>query len=218
MERTAGTSSGIDSTKSNGRPSRSGNGHWSSNATIRVPYQRAQAYGYRLARRAQWLLRNQATTLDGPLPLAAASRSIQVPLTNKLLRLATTTGVIARAVPDGKANSEVAIIRIGPIDIFAVPGMIFPELVRGGFGPVAGSDFPDAAPESPVLAELSNSRYFVVTGIANDMLGNIIPRALWDERPPFTSTDGKAPYGEIISPGPATAQVILDACSALAGH
>jgi hypothetical protein len=186
------------------------------NATRDAAYQCAQGYGYRLARRVQWLLRNQASDLDAALPLAAASRQVQVPLENKLIRLATTLGVIERAVPDGKVNSEVAIIHLGPIELFAVPGLIFPELVRGGFGPIAGSDFPDAAPESPALAELSHSRYFIVIGIASDMLGDIIPRALWDERPPYTSRDGAPPYGEVISPGPATAQVLLDAFEVLA--
>ncbi len=94
--------------------------------------------------------------------------------------------------------------------LFGLPGMAFPEMVKGDLSAVPGADFPDAPAEGPVLTDLSDADYVVPVGIANDMLGYIIPKGQWDVAPPFIDGD-VPPYGETISPGPRTAGIVLEA-------
>ena len=183
---------------------------------VEPAYERAQGYGYLLARRVQELLANQAQWLDEPLALAVDTRQIHVPLQNPLLQTGVECCFLERALVDGQVTSEVGMIHLGPLEFFAVPGMIFPELVLGGVTPLPGSDFPDALPESPTLAELATEgSYFIVVGLANDMLGYLIPKAQWDADPPFTTDNNTAPYGEIISAGPDAAWFVINAFAAL---
>ena len=72
-----------------------------------------------------------------------------------------------------------------------------------------------AAAGRPLPSDLAAPRYLVVIGMANDMLGYIIPKAHWDAWPPFTTDDNTAPYGELISAGPKTAAQILAAFESL---
>ena len=44
--------------------------------------------------------------------------------------------------------------------------------------------------------------------MSNDMIGYIIPKSLWDVKPPFTYGNNKRPYGEINSLGPETGPTI----------
>lgn len=179
----------------------------------------ARAYGERLARRARALLdEDAAQSLNAPQPLAAANRTVHIPLENPLLRLMTRAGIVKRPLLGDHIATEVAILRIGPLQLFAVPGMIFPELVHGGFSPLPGSDFPDAPAESHVFGALSDSRYMAVIGMANDQISYIIPRVHWDGAPPHITPNGRAPYGELVSPGPSAAQILLDAFAALVGE
>jgi len=178
-------------------------------------YARAQAYGARLAQRAQKLLADEGELLAEPMAIDGGTRQIRVPVSNGLLSAGLQTCVFARSFQDNQVNSEVGVVRVGPVEFFAVPGMIFPEMIIGGIGPLAGSDFPDAPAESPVLADLATQPYPIVVGLANDMLGYIIPRSQWDATAPFTTEDGKAPYGEVISVGPDTAGIVIDAFAGL---
>lgn len=180
-------------------------------------YQPVRAYGYRLAYRVQQLLDNLTGTLetfDQPMTLSVATSKITVPLVNPILSYAAEHCIVARTVTDGQVNSEVGIVRIGPIELFATPGMIFPELVTGGIAPLPGSDFPDAPAESPVIAQQASQPYPVVV-MANDMLGYLIPKALYDAEPPFTT--GSRPYGEQLCTGPEAAAIVIDAFAELQG-
>jgi hypothetical protein len=47
-----------------------------------------------------------------------------------------------------------------------------------------------------------------VVGMANDMVGYIIPKSQWDEEAPFTYGRNSAPYGEVNSLGPETAPAV----------
>lgn len=174
-------------------------------------YGKAQGYGYRLALRTQELLNTAATPLEEALPLSAETRRIRLAVSNPIMNGAIRTCVMQRSIWGGQINSEVGVLRVGPMMFFAVPGMIFPELVIGGAAAVPGSDFPDAAVESPVLADLADGPYRIVIGLANDMCGYIIPKVLYDSAPPFTSDDGRAPYGEIVSASPDAAGTIMQA-------
>jgi hypothetical protein len=96
--------------------------------------------------------------------------------------------------------------------------MIFPELVLGTVEPVDGADFPDVPLEQPSLRDLAAQPYPVTIGLANDMLGYLIPKCLWDGVAPFGTPDGNAPYGEGISPGPDAAATVLRAFADLAAN
>jgi len=179
-------------------------------ATPDPAHAEAQAYGYRLAHRALDVLAESGAWLDSSVNLEAITRRLRVPLENPALSLGIATCLIDRAAPGGMLDTEVGIVRIGELELFMAPGMIFPESVLGGIAPLWGSDFPFAPPEQASLMSLTTRQYPVTLGLANDMLGNIIPMALWDASPPFSTPDGSAPYGEIISPGPQAAGIIID--------
>ena len=55
----------------------------------------------------------------------------------------------------------------------------------------------------------------MVFGLANDELGYIIPRAQWDEKPPFAYGREESQYGEVNSVGDRTAPVLAEAFRAL---
>ncbi|TWT44772.1 Neutral ceramidase precursor [Phycisphaerae bacterium RAS1] len=184
-----------------------------SGATDDLGFDRAQGFGYRLAQRALALLETQAETVDVTDGVGVSAAPIRVPLTNPALAAAASTCIIHRPVTDGSVASEVAVVSFGPLEFFAVPGMIFPELVLGPVAPAAGSDFGGAAFESPTLGTLARGRYSVTIGLANDLLGYIIPRSQWDAEAPFITSE--APYGEAVSPGPDTAAVVLEAFAEL---
>jgi len=175
-------------------------------------YSAATAYGYRLAWRSQKMLTDKGQILSDPMTIGAATRQVQLPVENSFLRQATKMHLLNRAMVDDQINTEVGIVRVGPMTFFAIPGMIFPELVRGNFSAVEGSDFPDAPPESPALVEMTDTPYVIPVGLANDMLGYIIPKCLWDADPPFIDP---APYGEVVCPGPDTAGKIIEAFHSL---
>jgi hypothetical protein len=95
-------------------------------------------------------------------------------------------------------------------EIATVPGEIYPELVNGGISRYAGADYPDA-PFEPTLRKNFKSQYQFVLGLANDELGYLIPKAEWDNQPPWLQNRPQAWYGEINSVGPDAAGVILRA-------
>ena len=95
-------------------------------------------------------------------------------------------------------------------EVVTVPGEIYPELVNGGITRYPGADFPDA-PFEPALREHLNSRYQFIIGLANDELGYIIPKAEWDDQPPWLQNRKQRWYGEINSAGPEVAGVVTQA-------
>lgn len=99
-------------------------------------------------------------------------------------------------------------------EIATVPGEIYPELVNGGITRYPGADFPEA-PFEPTLREHLKSKYQFVLGLANDELGYIIPKAEWDDQPPWLLNKPERWYGEINSAGPEIASAVMRALVAL---
>ncbi len=95
-------------------------------------------------------------------------------------------------------------------EIATVPGEIYPELVNGGITRYPGADFPDA-PFEPAIRPHLKSRYQFIFGLANDELGYIIPRAEWDDQPPWLKNKKERWYGEINSAGPDVAEAVTRA-------
>jgi hypothetical protein len=95
-------------------------------------------------------------------------------------------------------------------EITTVPGEIYPELVNGGITRYPGADFPDA-PFEPTLRAHLHSRYQFVLGLANDELGYIIPKAEWDNQPPWLQNKQDRWYGEVNSAGEEVAGAVTRA-------
>src|SRR5207245_3103410 len=99
-------------------------------------------------------------------------------------------------------RTEIGYLRLGDLEVAAIPGEIYPELVLDKVVATAepGADFPDA-PIEPALYKQLKGPYRMLIGLANDEIGYIIPKRQWDEKPPFCYGLKKAPYGEINSLG-----------------
>jgi len=95
-------------------------------------------------------------------------------------------------------------------EISTVPGEIYPELVNGGITRYPGADFPDV-PFEPTLREHLKSRYQFIFGLGNDELGYIIPKAEWDDQPPWLKDKKDRWYGEVNSAGPEIAGAVTRA-------
>lgn len=93
-------------------------------------------------------------------------------------------------------------------EIVTIPGEIYPELTNGGITRYPGADYPEAAFE-PVLRGQLKSRYQFIFGLGNDELGYLIPKAEWDDQPPWLLNRPGRWYGEINSVGPDVASVVL---------
>jgi hypothetical protein len=165
-------------------------------------------------------------------PLEVRSRTLYLPLENKGFQIASQVGVFQRqsflwAGDPYKAEpaagpkdlekplcvrSEVAWLRLGELEVAAIPGEIYPELVLDKVQdpPDPGADFPDAPIEPAVYKQL-RGKYRMLIGLANDELGYILPKRQWDVKPPFCYGLPKAQYGEVNSLGPDTAPILCKA-------
>jgi hypothetical protein len=194
-------------------------------------FAKTERYGHLVAQLADRALKDgKAVRLT---PIAARSRPIFLPMDNKTFRLGWELGVlrreaflwtgdVANAEPadlkggiKGKAlcvRSEIGWLRLGELEVAAIPGEIYPELVLGKVQdpPDPGADFPDAAIEPSLYGQMK-APYKMMIGLANDELGYIIPKRQWDEKAPFCYGRKQAQYGEINSLGPETAPLLCGA-------
>ena len=99
-------------------------------------------------------------------------------------------------------------------EFVTIPGEIYPELVNGGVAHYPGADYPKALIE-PVLREQLKTKYQFILGLGNDEIGYLIPKAEWDEKPPWLKNAAEPWYGEVNSVGPDAAAVVLRALLAL---
>jgi hypothetical protein len=164
-------------------------------------------------------------------PWEVRSREVYLPLANPLYLLGQRLGILDRqgflwagspyqAEPlAGKPNArpvclrtEIAWLRLGALEVAALPGEIYPELVLGKVQdpPDPGADFPDA-PVEPAIYQQMHGPHRMLIGLANDEIGYIIPKRQWDEKPPFCYGRRKAQYGEMNSLGPETAPLLCRA-------
>jgi hypothetical protein len=169
-------------------------------------------------------------------PFEVRHRPLYIPLDNKLYVLARQVKVLDRPAyvfDDGSTDprpakpqdslkrlwtkSEIAYLRLGDLEVAAIPGEIYPELVLGKVqDPVdPGADFPTAPVEPSIYGQL-HGKHRMIIGLANDEVGYIVPKRQWDAAPPFCYGRKKAQYGEENSMGPDTAPLICEAFKALA--
>ncbi len=206
-------------------------------------FEKASVYGFMLGQSAVKAL--DAAKPITLIPFQVRSRTVYVPMENPLYRAARLFGIVQREayvwtgdpyqaetepVPvslidgkpldDGKVlciRTEVALIRLGELEIVAVPGEIYPELVLDKVQDPAdpNADFPDA-PIEPALYKQLKRPHRMIIGLANDEIGYILPKRQWDERPPFCYGRKKAQYGEQNSVGPEAGPIICRAIRDLA--
>ena len=60
-----------------------------------------------------------------------------------------------------------------------------------------------------MLRERLKTRYQFIFGLGNDEIGYLIPKAEWDEEPPWLMNSANPWYGEINSVGPDAAGAVL---------
>lgn len=173
-------------------------------------------------------------------PFAIKRRDLFLPIDNQLYLLAWKLGVLdrqsyrwtgdsrkAEAFAEGEAGkaggevrkcikTELAWLRLGDLDVAAIPGEIYPELVLGKVQdpPDPGADFPMAGVERSIYGQLT-AKHRMIVGLANDEIGYIIPKRQWDEKPPYCYGRKKSQYGEMNSLGPETAPLLCEAFRAL---
>jgi hypothetical protein len=166
-------------------------------------------------------------------PFEVRTKDLFLPLENTFYQMAWKLGVLQRrayawsgdpyhAEPsDGKdaklcIRSEVGWLRLGALEVAAIPGEIYPELVLGQVQdpPDPGADFPDAPIEPAIYAQLKG-RHRMLIGLANDELGYILPKRQWDEKAPYCYGRTKPQYGEVNSVGPSVGPIICAAFRAL---
>lgn len=168
-------------------------------------------------------------------PLQARSKEVYLPLENKAYVLGWQLGVLQRQAYlwTGDATqaepapakefkkplcirTEVAWLRLGELDIAALPGEIYPELVLDKVQDPAdpNADFPDAPIEPAIYKQLTGNHRMLV-GLANDEIGYILPKRQWDEKAPFCYGRKQAQYGESNSVGPEAAVLLCKAFAEL---
>jgi hypothetical protein len=192
-------------------------------------FEKTERYGELLAETAERALKTAKPVQL--TPLRAKHRFVYLPLDNKLFLLARQLGVLqreaflwsgdpykaepAREIKADKplcTRSEIAWLRFGDLDIAAIPGEIYPELVLDKVQTPAdpAADFPNAAVEPAIYKQLRGPHRMVI-GLAGDEIGYIIPKRQWDAKAPFCYGRKKTQYGEINSLGPNTAPLLCEA-------
>jgi len=166
------------------------------------------------------------------VPFEIRTRHVYLPLDNSFYQFGWRLGVLQRqaylwtgnakeAKPAGAKlpvrtplclKSELAWLRLGELEIAAIPGEIYPELVLDQVQdpPDPGADFPQA-PIEPAIYKQLKSQHKMLIGLANDELGYIIPKRQWDEKAPFCYGRKSSQYGEVNSLGPETAPILCKA-------
>ena len=168
-------------------------------------FQKAEALGENVALRVLEALRGETAWRQEKPKVAVAAKSIFVPLEG-LFKWGIMLGLIHPGYFNGKARSEIDVIRIGNVEVLTCPGELYPEIAEGGIETPEGADYPIAPVEEPPLREVMAGKMNLVVGLANDELGYIIPKSQWDKESPYAYGRTDRPqYGEENSGGPEVA-------------
>lgn len=197
-------------------------------------FEKTERYGEMIGQ-----LATKALASGGPIrltPFTVRRQEIFLPIDNQAYLLAFQLGVFDRQVyrwtgdptkaelankptPGLKLciRTELSLLELGDLQIAAIPGEIYPELVLGKFQEPAdpGADFPQASLEPAIYGQMKGKTRMIL-GLANDEIGYIIPKRQWDQVPPFCYGRKASQYGEINSLGPETAPLLCEAFRALA--
>ena len=192
-------------------------------------FEKARRYGIEVGKLAD---RAIAAGVPATLtPFAVKTQTLLMPVENNLYRIGKQAGVFKRAMYllDGATadptkwvettdaakpvgvKTEVGYLRLGELEVAAIPGEIYPELVLGKVqDPVdPGADFPDAPVEPSIYGQLT-AKHRMLFGLANDQLGYFIPKRQWDDKPPYCYGRKTSQYGEVNSVGPNAAAIVCE--------
>ncbi len=178
---------------------------------------KTRALGENLALRAAAALRGRDARRMEDHRIGLVASSVFAPIEGTF-RIPIMLGLIHPGWYDGKAKTEVGVLRIGEIEMLTIPGEIYPEIVDGGVEVPDGGDFPGPAREVPPLRTAMKGGLRLVLNLANDEIGYIVPRTQWDVKPPYTYGRKNAPYGEVNSGGPGVAEVVHREALAVLGR
>lgn len=171
-------------------------------------FQKIKAQGDQLSLLALKAMQEPAQSFDNA-GISLIVRTIKIPIHNNIFKLATALGVLNRGTSGWmKLRTELAVLKIGPVSIVAIPGEIYPEIINGGIENPDGADFKMNPVEIPPIREMMPGKYKFIIGLANDEIGYIIPKSQWDKKAPFAYGKDKAQYGEVNSVGPETAPIL----------
>ncbi|MEL6592037.1 MAG: neutral/alkaline non-lysosomal ceramidase N-terminal domain-containing protein [Bacteroidota bacterium] len=176
-------------------------------------FAKIEAQGWQLAKLGLDAIQDSSGQTLREASLQIRAKTIDLPLDNPLFRLAASLKVFDRGMSGWmQMRTEVAFWQLGPVSCLQVPGEIYPEIVNGGIEAPKGQDFRVPPQEIPPLRSQMPGRYKMIFGLANDLIGYIIPRSEWDQEAPFIYGYESDPYGEINSVGPETAGIIHREC------
>lgn len=147
----------------------------------------------------------------------------EIPVTNRNFLMASAAGLFKGRKPmsaDKGTSAPVGYLRLSLagaplLEAASIPGELYPELSVGPIVRDPNADFPDAPFEPIIKKDLLKAPFRMVFGLANDEIGYIIPKAQWDEKPPYTFGAQKPWYGEINGPGAEAAPAILKTLAGL---
>jgi len=183
-------------------------------------FQKAEIIGRGVAESAGYAVRN-AKVFDAD-EVEFREQLIQIPIANHGFQLAAQADLYKgrkKMTADGATTTPVGLVRLSArgtafLEIALIPGEMYPELSVGGVVRYSGADFPDA-PVEPPIKNMLTTEYKMLVGLADDEIGYIIPKAEWDEKPPYLNGAAKAWYGEENSVGPEAAPRIAAAFAQL---
>ena len=179
---------------------------------VEPSFEKVRAQGLTLALLSMEALRSEAAVEIERGGIALRARSVELPMDNRLYRLGAIAGLFDRGLTGWmRIRSEISIWRLGPAEFLHHPGELYPEIADGGVEAPEGQDFAILPQEVPPLRSVMTGQFTFISGLSNDMIGYIIPKSQWDERPPHTYDSDKPPYGEINSLGPETAPLLHSA-------
>jgi len=125
-----------------------------------------------------------------PGPVGSRRDLFKAPLENQLFLAAFALGLFAHrtlALPPPDTSwplgrpavaTEVGVVHIGPLDLIANPGEAFPALTKGShWGTDEGCP---TRPNPPVPSEHATASYRWDLGLADDMIGYLLPAWGWD--------------------------------------
>ena len=212
------------------------------NALRDYSFERNDVYGWRLAEHALDAV-EAGEDVEAP-GLAFTASEFLVPVHNRLYHLGFIVDLFDRELYAwneegniGPGNfphlkTQIAILRVGPVTMYTVPGELFPELAIGGYdgSKSFGLDIVDAddelapdlsqAPGPPYLNDLMPGDYPWVLGLGNDELGYLVAPydfVVHDAGPYLLEAPGDH-YEETNSVGPEIVPRILRVIETLAAH
>ncbi|MBI5092785.1 MAG: hypothetical protein HZB26_10130 [Candidatus Hydrogenedentes bacterium] len=170
-------------------------------------FEKAQALGENLAILTVNALRGDKAWRPSDNRVGVAAQTVFIPASG-LMGTGMMLGLVHPGWYWGKGKTEIDVVRIGDLEILAIPGELYPEIAEGGVESPDGADYPGPPIEAPPLRSMMNGKLNMMFGLANDEIGYIIPKTQWDTKAPYAYGFSKPQYGEENSVGPNVAPVI----------